>query len=546
MKKWKKAAAFILAAVLAGSMAGCGSGDESGDGDLTEVTIAKTSALSSMDPQTTGMTYDMEILSATVEGLYRISDDGTPELAMAEKAEKSEDGLTYTFTIRDAKWNNGDPVTAYDFEYAMKRSCDPSVLDGTRNDMMVTLGVDNAQEILDGELPYTELAVEALDEKTLVIRMDHPVAYFESLLTYAKFLPTQQKFVEEKGSMYAQEAGACLANGPYYLAEWDVGGTTWTLKKNESYYNAGSVKVDVIHFQVIQDTQQAVLAFENGDIQFTEISGEQVEVYSSNKAFHAEVTGYVNFIFPNFANEALANENIRKALAYSVDRETICEAILKDGSTPATFMAAKELSLNEKGEDFRDGSGNYQVFDKAKAKEYWEKGLAELGVAKLEFGLLISDTESASTVGAFLQNSWEETLPGLKINLQSMAANLKMDKIFTRDYDLAVVGWESNYPDPLNHLELFKIGGNCNLNDYISEEYTAIIQSATSGELTLDNEKRWEELHRAEQILLEQDAAIIPLYQGGVTYLQSTELTGMPHHLCGAEYTYFNLEYTGD
>ena len=557
MRKRRNMKAVFLWVLLTVSMCACtasGSAPETaGTGAIaapsanedvkTEITVAKSAALSSMDPQTTGMTLDMEILSATVEGLYRIGSDGTPELAMAKSVEKSEDGLTYTFTLRDAKWNNGEPVTAYDFEYAMKRSCDPEVLDGDSNDMIATLGVKNGKEILEGTTDYTTLGVTALDDKTLVIEMDHPVPYFESLLSYAKFLPTNQAFVEEKGDMYAMDAANCLANGPYVLTEWDVGGTTWTLEKNEDYYAADTVTVDTIHFQVIQDTQQAVLAFENGDIQYTQITGEQVAAYEDSPAFHSEPYGVISFIFPNFANEYLANDDIRKALSFAIDKEKICSDVLKDGSTPAYFMAAKGLSFDENGADFRDGSETYQEYEPEKALEYWNKGLEELGVSQISFDFLISDTESAGTVGAFIQNCMESTLPGLTINLKSMPGKLKMEKISTGDYDMAVVGWESNYPDPLNHLELFKIGGNCNLNGYVSEEYTDIIERATYGDLTLDNGKRWEELHRAETILLEQDAAIYPLYQNSVTYLQDPALTGMSHHLCGAEFSYFDLSY---
>ena len=536
--------ALLLTAVLSLiALNGCGSQTTQAKNENV-VTICKQQGITDMDPQITGMTYNMEMVAATVEGLYKMTADGTAEPGMAEKAEVSEDGLTWTFTIcDDAKWTNGDPVTAYDFEYGFKRFCDPDQAGGdSSSDLMVTLGIENAAEIYAGEMSYTELGVEATDKRTFVIHLTHEVPYFTSFLTYSRFTPMNQKFREEKGDEFCMGSENCIANGPFYLDNWEVEGNTWSLKKNPDYYDADSIKVDEIRFQVIEDMQQAELAYESGDVDFTAISGEQVGLWSDKEDFHQAIGGYVNFIFPNFANEYLANENIRKAMSYSIDKETLCSSILKDGSIPAYYMAARELSFNEEGEDFRDYVGTeYQKYDPEKALEYWNKGLQELGVDAISLTLTTTDSEVSSSIGAFLQDRWQTNLPGLTINIRSVPSKQRMDELFNGDYDLTCVGWESNYPDPLNHLELFKIGGSCNLDGYMSEEYTDIIDRATSGDLLSDPDKRWDELARAEKILLEEDCAIFPTYQTGVSYLLKSNVKGLEHHLWGAEYTYSDL-----
>lgn len=545
MRKWKATVALITAFLMTASMlTGCGS--SGGGGEDKVITIAKESVITEMDPQSTGMTNNMEMVAATIEGLYKMSADGKAEPAMAESAEVSEDGLTWTFKIRDAKWTNGDSVTAQDFEYGFKRSCNPDIADGDNsNELMVTLGVKNAEAIYNGEMDYTELGVEAVDDKTFVIHLEHAVPYFEDFLTYTRFTPMNQKFCEEKGEDFARGSDNCIANGPFYLDEWELEGMSWVLKKNPDYYDADNVKVDEIRFQVIEDTQQAVLAFENGDVDFTMISGEQVEVYAGKPEFHQEPYGVITFIFPNMEIESLGNENIRKALAYSIDRETLCSDVLKDGSIPANYMAARYLSYNDDGVDFRDYSGKeYLNYNPEKAKEYWEKGLEELGVDSLELTYTTSDAETASAIAVFLQDRWESCLPGLTINIRSIPSKQRYEELFDGDYELTSVGWESNYPDPLNHLELFKIGGSCNLNGYTSEEYNDIILRATSGDLLNDKVARWDELAKAEGILLEQDCAIYPMYQNGVSYLLNTKITGLAHHIWGAEFTYSDIEIT--
>ncbi len=545
MRKFKtKVAAVFLAGVMAtATLTGCGSSSEEAEGKV--VTICKQAAITDMDPQVTGMTNNMEMISATVEGLYKMSANGTAVPGMAASSEVSEDGLTWTFTIRDdAKWTNGDPVTAYDFEYGFKRSCNPELDNGdNNNDLMITLGVVNASEIYNGEKDYTELGVEATDEHTFVIHLTHSVPYFTDFLTYSRFSPMNQKFCEEKGAEFAQGSENCIANGPYYIDEWELEANTWALKKNPNYYDAANIKVDTIEFQVIEDTQQAALAFENKDVDFTCISGEQVELWAGKEEFHQTEYGVISFIFPNMANEYLGNDNIRKALSYSIDRETLCDTVLKDGSIPANYMAAKGLSFNEAGVDFRDYTGTeYQKYDPEKALEYWNEGLKELGVDAIELTYTTSDAETASAIAVFLQNRWETNLPGLTINIRSVPSKQRYEELFSGDYELTSVGWESNYPDPLNHLELFKIGGACNLNGYDSTEYTDIITRATSGDLLDDFDERWNELSRAEKILLEDDCAIYPTYQNGVSYLLNTKVTGLAHHIWGAEFTYADLD----
>lgn len=541
-RKGKLMALLMAATLCVTAMGGCGSKDETVSGKI--VTICKQAGLTDMDPQLTGMTNNMEMVAATVEGLYKMTSEGKAVPAMAESAEVSEDGLTWTFKIRsDAKWTNGDPVTAYDFEYGFKRSCNPELSDGDNsNDLMITLGVVNASEIYNGEKPYTDLGVEATDEHTFVIHLTQEVPFFTDFLTYSRFTPMNQKFCEEKGADFSMGSENCIANGPFYLDNWKVEGMTWSLKKNPDYYDADSIRVDEIRFQVIEDMQQAALAYENGDVDFTCISGEQVELWADKEDFHQEAYGVVSFIFPNMGNEYLANENIRKALAYSIDRETLCNVVLKDGSIPANYMAARYLSYNEEGVDFRDYAGEeYQKYDPDKALEFWNAGLKELGVDSIELTYTTSDSETASTIAVFLQDRWQNNLPGLTLNIRSVPSKQRYEELFSGEYDMTSVGWESNYPDPLNHLELFKIGGACNLNGYMSEEYTQIITRATSGDLLQDAESRWAELARAEKILLEDDCAIYPTYQNGVSYLLKSNIKGLAHHIWGAEYTYTDL-----
>src|SRR5690606_9979235 len=210
--------------------------------------------VATMDPQMATDGTSFEVIANTIEGLYTLDESGVAVPSLAEKTDVSEDGLTYTFTLKDATWSNGTPVTADDFVYAWQRLADPDTASEYYYIMGIA-GVVNADEISAGEKDPKELGVTAIDEKTLEVKLNHPVPFFESLMAFPSFFPMNQAFFEEAGENYGTSADTLIANGAFEITSYEPAATTIELEKNPDYFDADNVSLDGIKYQVIKDTQ---------------------------------------------------------------------------------------------------------------------------------------------------------------------------------------------------------------------------------------------------------------------------------------------------
>jgi oligopeptide transport system substrate-binding protein len=487
--------------------------------------------VASMDPQIATDGTSFEVIAAVTEGLYSVDADGSAIPAMVDTVEKSEDGLTYTFKLKDANWSNGTPVTADDFVFAWKRLVDPEVASEYAFIMGVA-GVKNADAISSGEVAVEELGVTAEDEKTLVVELDFPVPYFESLMSFPSFLPMNEEFFTSVGDNYGTSPETLLANGPFKVTAYEPAATTISLEKNADYWDADAVALDGIQYQVIKDSQQTMLSYQNGDLDIATLSGEQVEQFMNDPEFVNVVAGYLWYVSPNQLVAGLENVNIRTGMALAFDKDAIANNILKDGSIPANFPVPTLLATGPDGKDFRETAGTYLETDKAKAVEYFEAGLAELGVTELTYTMLVEDTEASINVAQFLQSEWQTTLPGLTVELQTMPKKNRVERMQAGDYELVLTRWGPDYADPMTYLDMWTTGSSNNYGSWSSAEYDAIIEDAKKGDLALDLEARWEALKDAEKIVMDE-AVIMPVYQKGDAVMVRSGVEGVEFHSVG-------------
>lgn len=473
--------------------------------------------------------FSFTVMAQCFEPLYMLDAAGTPTLAAAESVVKSEDGLTYTFTLRDANWANGDPVTAYDFEFAWRHLVDPANA-SEYNYIMATAGVKNATEVMNGELPLEDLGCKALDAKTFEVTLAQPVPYFESLMGFPSFFPINQAFFEACGDSYGTSPDTILCDGPFMISSYEPAALTIELVKNPSYWDANSVSLDGLTFKVIKDAQQAMLVYDAGDLDVAILTGEQIELYQDEPDFTTIPEGYLWFITDNQTKFGLDNLNIRMALATSFDKDAVAYQILKDGSIPADFAIPKGFATGPDGTDFRDGTPTYLACDKEKALEYWNAGLAELGVDSLSYTLIVEDADPSPRIGEFLQSEWESALPGLTIELQVMPKKSRLQYIRERNYDLSLTRWGPDYADPMTYLDLWTTEESA--QEWSNAEYDAIIQSAKTGELALDLTARWQALKDAEAIFM-NDAGIFPVFQKGAVRMIKPNVKGVEYHAVG-------------
>ena len=550
MKITRKILAIISIIALTFSLTACGGGtkDSKAEGNNESVEDTSTSGsplkvqidaeIASMDPQIATDGISFEVLAAVTEGLYSLSDDGSAVEAIADKVEKSEDGLTYTVTLKDTKWSNGTPVTAKDFVFAWRRLVDPATA-SEYSFIAGIAGIKNADAIVNGEMTPDQLGITAKDDKTLVIELDTPVPFFESLMAFPSFFPVNEEFYNKCGDKFATTVDTILCNGAFKVASYEPAATTINLEKNTNYWDADKVQLSGIQYQVIKDSQQTMLSYQNGDLDVATLSGEQVEQFQSDPEFKNIMSGYLWYIASNKKVAGLDNENLRKAISLSYDKEAIVNNILKDGSIKADFLVPTLLATGPDGKDFRDGTDTYLSTDKAKALEYYDKAKTELGKDSFEYTMLIDDAESAKNVAQFIQAEIQTTLPGMKINIETLPKKNRLERLRADDFELGLTRWGPDYADPMTYLDMWITGSSNNYGAWSNTEYDSLIQSAKKGELALDSEKRWEALKKAEKMVMDE-AVICPVYQQGNAVMIKKNVSGIEFHSVGINRVYKN------
>lgn len=516
--------------------------EEAGEPDAEQVlNLIESAAIPSVDSAIVEDAVGFNVLNNVNEGLYRLNLENVAEPAMAaEEAEVSEDGLTYTFKLRDAKWSDGTEVTAHDFVFAWQRAIDPAT-GSPYGPFMMSGVIKNATAISEEKMDKSELGVVAEDDKTLVVTLERPVPYFLSLMSFGTFYPQKEEFVTSKGDAYATNSDNLLYNGPFVLTEWDGTGDSWVYKKNEHYWDAENVKLETINVDVVKDSATAIKLYNDGKKDRAGVSGDLALQYSS----HAEavVQPETSVFYFKFNQEKdgketpLANVNIRKAIAKSFQKEDLADVILANGSIPANFLVPTDFAFDESGKDFRDISGDLLVYDAEEAKEYWQKGLDELGVTELELEILGGDTELSKKMDEYFKSQLENNLEGLSIKLKEVPFSVRLDLDTNQQYDIQVSGWGPDFQDPISFLDLFVTDGTNNLMSYSNPEYDALIESSKN-ELALDPAARYDAFAKAENILIEEDAAIAPIYQRGLLQLEKPYFKGLAVHPFGADYSY--------
>ncbi len=552
MKNQKFMWLMSIMLVLSVFLAACGSeGKDAGSADkgkteepakdLPQVlNLIDTAEIPSVDSAIVEDQVGINVLNNVMEGLYRLDQDNVPSPAMADgEPEISEDGLTYTFKIRDAQWSNGEPVTAHDFVYAWQRAIDPATASPYGPYFMGGM-IKNATEIGKGTAEIADLGITAVDEKTLVVELEIPTPYFLSLMSFATFYPLNEEFVTAQGDAYASTSEKMIYNGPFVFTEWDGTGN-WKYLKNDKYWDAQAVSLDEINVNVVKETSTGVQLYEKNQIDRVILSAEYAMQYADDEDISNELESTVFYFKLNQQRNGkatpLANINIRKAIARGFDKDELADAVLANGSLPANYLVPTDFAFNAEGKDFRELSGDHAPYNVEEAQAFWKTGLKELGTDKVELEILGGDSENAKKQQEWFKSQFEKNLPGLTIKLKEVPFNVRLDLDGKSDYDIQSAGWGADFEDPISYLELFTTASPQNGLGYSNPEYDKLIE-ATKTTLSNDPVKRWEAFVQAEKILLEDDAAIVPNYQRSRMALMKPTVQGLVTHKYGGDYSY--------
>ncbi|NWQ40852.1 peptide ABC transporter substrate-binding protein [Bacillus sp. EB106-08-02-XG196] len=544
VKHWLLLLTFGL---LLSVLAAC-SGDESKEPAGTDakeeekgekvLSFLNPEAIPSMDPSLATDESSFIYLAATLEGLYRLDEKTQPSPGIATKHEVSTDGLTWTFTLReDAKWSNGDSVTAHDFVFAWQRAVDPAT--GSEYGPYMMNGViKNATAVSKGEAAVDQLGVKADGDYTLVVELENPTPYFETLTTFGTFFPLNKKFVEEKGDSFATSSENLLANGPYTINNWTSTSDTWELVKNKDYWDAKTVKMDKLTYKVVKDPQTALDLYEEGTVDRMDLTSDLVDQYSTNDDYLVSADTFVYFLkFNQTTSDALANKNIRAALSRAFDKEGLVNEILNNGSIVANGLVPTDFTpMPGTGEDFRKVSGDLVTYDLEAAKEFWAKGLAELGTDSVVLEFLADDDKTTKLLVEYVANQLSTNLEGLKVNIKQVPKEQRLDLDTAMDYELQLSRWGPDFLDPFTFMNLWVTDGGNNMTGYSSAEYDRLV-TETATKFATDNEARYKNFLDAEKVLFE-DAAIAPVYQASRAQLISPRVQGVFVNPFGATYEY--------
>ncbi|MCT0010799.1 peptide ABC transporter substrate-binding protein [Weissella confusa] len=533
MNKLLKTSALLSTALILGSTVAPLTADAA---KYKTINWTEGADLGTMDPSKSTAAVDFDALQATGDGLYRNDKSGKPALALAESVEKSEDGLSLTFKLRSGlQWANGDALTAHDFVYGWQRTNDPKT---ASQYAYLFSGIKNADAIQSGEnTDLSSLGVTAVDETTLEVQLEKPMPQLESVLTMAPFYPQNQKFVEKVGKKYGTAAKYTLASGPYILKDWTGSNNKYSLVKNSKYYDAAVVKTPKVVVQTIKDQNTGYNLYKSGKVDFTNLSPDQVKASKKNKAY--KVIPQASTFYMEFNQKkvkALANEKIRQAISYSIDRKTLSDKILTGTATPATTFTSTKLAVDPNtNEDFAKAAEvkGAIAYDKTKAKKLFKEGMKEAGVKKLTLQMVTDDTDGAKRTAQFLQSQMEK-LDGLKIDIKTVPFKQRLALSQEKKFDLVITAWGADYGDPSTFLDLYTKDSSFNNGSWDNAQYNELMQAAKTTDVN-DDKKRYDDYKQAEQII-DKEVGVAPLYYRSYATLFRTSVKGVVMNPAGAPY----------
>lgn len=480
----------------------------------------------SLDPALAKGTHESWILQHTFTGLMGYNEDGELVPAVAESYDESDDGLTYTFHLRDdVKWSNGDPVTAEDFEYAWKRVIDPELASDYA--YQISDYVKGAEEYLNGEGSIDDVAIKAIDEKTLEVTLKKPAPYFLGLTAFYTLYPVNKNVVEANPDWAKDPSkGQYISNGAFKLVSWDHNQKI-SLRKNTEWYRADEVKLDGIDFDIIEEQNTQYTKYQGGEYDFI-VNPPTAVVDKLTKENDPElyIGGDVGTYYYQFNNKEkpFNNAKVRNALSMAIDRKAIVENITKGGQVPAEGLVPYGF-LDENGKEFRDRNGNLVKEDKEAAKSLLEEGLAEEGMKLEDLNgtvILFNTDEAHKNIAQAIQQMWKQAF-GVDFQLENAEFKVVLDRRKSGDYKIARAGWIGDYLDPNTMLDIMMTENGNNDAFYSNPEFDNLMKEA--GESS-DNEFRFEKMAEAEKIVME-DVGVAPIYFYTQPYLQKSYVTGV-------------------
>lgn len=518
MKKWLKLleSGLVTTSVTA-VLSACSnnsSGNQKYDRSLSWMT---TSEIQTLDQTKMVDTTSGEQADNVFEGLNRLDNEGKVKPGVATKSVASKDGKTWTFTLRkNARWSNGDQVTANDFVYALQRTLDPRTQSQQQN---IYQAVKNANEVVAGKTSPHNLGVKAKDKHTLVVHLTHPVPYFKTM-TASNWNPVNEKVAKRYGKKYGTASKYVVYNGPFVNSGWTGSNLNWKLKKNNYYWDKQNVKLNTINYSVQKTPSTDYNLYQSGNLDGAFLdtqASKELKHQEGYRVFKLDRTEYLTYSLTK--NKDLANVNLRRAISMALNRKVLASTV-GGANTPATTFTGPQETVN--GKNFNkyfaqtNATSKYTNYDKAQARKLLNLALKELGKSKVEFTLAGDDDVVSKKVMEYVQSQLESTFTKkMVINVKSMPKTTRVSNMLNGNYDIDFTGLTTSYNDPNSMLNVMTTGENYNFGKWSNKKFDQYLKESNE---EMNPNKRLESLVKAEEVLDAQQP-LTPLYHDGQAWM---------------------------
>lgn len=539
MKSVYKLVLSAMLTLLTVTLVACGKTSHTNPNEAKTQTLnwMQNANLITLDPSKCVDAISSTTLSNADRGLVISPKPNKLKLALADKMNVSPDGKTYTFHLRKSKWSNGDPLTANDFVFGFEHTVDPKT---ASQDAFLLNHIVNYDAVSKGKLSTSALGVSAPDKYTFVVRLSSPQVYFKDLLIQTAFLPQDKKFADKMGKKYGTNSDTQVYNGPFKVQKWTGINDSWSLVKNNNYWDKKHVKLNRLNMHVVKDQQTGLNEYETGALDELSLSGkQQVGNFRHTKDLHINSTTYANYIELNEKKDPVfKNLKLRQAISYALNRDEYVKDVLGDGSKPIKGFVADGLAKH-KGKDFAKVShvNGTAVYNLDKAKKLWKQGLKEVGKKNLGVSLTYDDTDVAKSTTEYLQTQLQK-LPGLKVNNVNLPREQRISRLTSGNFDMCVTGWDPGYDDPISALSIRTSHSPINFSKWNNAEYDQLIDKSNKQDAN-NAYQRWNDLVKAEKVF-EKDVGAVPFYQSSQPVAMKTNIKGAVNNTAGNGWDFSN------
>ena len=531
----KRVGLGAVSLALVALLAACG-GENKTAANKNEINWYTPTEILTLDISKNTDQYSALAIGNSSSNLLRVDKKGEPKPDLAKSVEVSEDGLTYTATLRDGlKWSDGSDLTADDFVYTWQRMLDPKTASEYAY-LAVESHLENADKINTGEISdLSQLGVKA-DGNKITFKLTSPCPQFKYYLAFSNFMPQKKAFVEKEGDKYATTSKDQIYSGPYTIKGWNGSDGSFTLVKNKYYWDAKNVKTEKVNLQAIKKADTAVQMYKNGELDTANISATS-SIYKANKSNKEAVPvpeARMTYIVYNETGSvaSLANEKIRQALNLATDRQGVVEAAIDTGSKPATALVTPGLAKLTDGTDLSKYVEPGYKYDEKAAAKLFKEGLADLGTNSVKL-TVTADSDDAVTKAAvdYIKQSWEEALPGLKIEEKFVTFKQRLEDTKNQNFEVALVAWGGDYPEGSTFYGLFSSNSAYNYGKVSSPEFYQAYNKALTTD-ALDTDAAAADYKAAEKVLYE-GAHYNPIYFRSTEWLQNPDLKNLVRNSTG-------------